>query len=124
MKRREFFTLLGGAAAWPFAARAQQPERVRLIGLMDGAPEGDPMTRARVKAFVQGLQELGWIEGRNLHIERRLGTNISAGQAQTFAKELVALKPDVIVAQGTPTLVAVSRETRSIPIVFVNVSDP
>jgi putative tryptophan/tyrosine transport system substrate-binding protein len=125
VRRREFIVLLGGVAvAWPLVGRAQQPERMRRIGLLDGGSEDDSIYHARVQAFVQSLQEIGWTEGRNIRIERRLGVNISAGLAQTVAKEMVTLQPDVILAQGTPTLLALSRETRSIPIVFVNVSDP
>ena len=124
MKRRAFITLLGSAVAWPLAARGQQPERMRLIGVLEGLPEGDPVGTDRMNAVLQGLRELGWIEGRNIRLERRPATSTSTERAQMMAKELVGLKPDVILVQGTLPLLSVSRETRTIPIVFANVSDP
>jgi len=125
MRRREFITLLGGAAAaWPLAARAQQPDRVRRIGVLMGAAEHDPDTKSRLAGFRQGLEKRGWSEGRNLQIDYRFAPAASADQAQLFAKELIALHPDVIFAQSTPIAAALQRESRPVPIVFVNVSDP
>ena len=124
IKRRQFITLLGSAAAaWPLAARAQQPERVRRIGVLLSLEESDPEGKAQLSGFTQGLAELGWIEGRNLRMEVRWGGG-DVDRIRTFAKDLVALQPDVIVAQGTPVTTALQRETRTIPIVFVVVTDP
>jgi putative ABC transport system substrate-binding protein len=125
MQRREFITLLGGgaAAAWPHAARAQQDGRMRRVGLMIGGDEADPEMRARLAAFRQGLEKLGWSEGRNVRIDTRFAVN-GAGQFQTVAKELVALQPDVIFVQGTPRVAAMQRESRTIPIVFAGANDP
>ena len=117
MKRRAFITLLGGAAAaWPLAARAQQPERVRHIGMLVGYD--DPA----IKAFQQELERLGWFKGRNIHIDYRYAP--AATQVRTLAKELVALQPEVIFAQSRPVTTALQQETRSIPIVFAFVTDP
>jgi len=123
MKRRTFIALIGGAAAWPLAARAQQAERVRRIGVLLSLGESDPEGRAQLSGFTQGLAELGWIEGCNLRMEIRRGGG-DVDRIRTFAKDLVALQPDVIVAQGTPATAALQRETRTIPIVFVVVTDP
>jgi putative ABC transport system substrate-binding protein len=124
MRRRAFITLLGGAAAaWPIAARAQQPERMRLIGVLAAYAESDPEAHARIAAFLQGLRELGWTEGRNLRVELRWGTG-DPDRAQSFATELISLAPDVIVVHGTPALTALHRATRTIPVVFVSVIDP
>jgi ABC-type uncharacterized transport system substrate-binding protein len=124
IRRREFVVTLGSAAtAWPFAARAQQGERVRRVGvLMNLAPE-DPESQRRVIAFVQGLQDLGWTDGRNVRIETRWGAS-DPERNRRYAAELVALAPDVILASGTPVLVALQRESRSIPIVFTAIVDP
>jgi putative ABC transport system substrate-binding protein len=123
MRRRDFITLVGSAAgAWPLAARAQV-ERVRRIGILMGWSEGDPEYRVRVDAVVQGLAQLGWVEGRNVRFDVRW-TNGDVGRAQALAKELVALQPDVIVAGSTPATAALQRETRMIPIVFAAVADP
>jgi len=123
MRRREFITLVGGAAAgWPLAARAQQSDRVRLIGALSGVTE-DPTIRARYAAFLKGLQELGWIEGRNIRIEARFGE----GDFETTrrqAAELVALAPDLILATGGPATERLLQITRTVPIVFVIVPDP
>ena len=121
--RREFVTLLGGAAAWPLAARAQQPDQVPAIGMLIGYAEDDPETQARLAGFREGLGQLGWIEGRNVRIDYRFAP-WGPDQAQLFAKELIALRPNVLVANSTPASVALLRETRAIPIVFVGVSDP
>jgi len=123
MKRRAFITLLGGAAAWPLAARAQQGERVRRVGVLSTFAESDPEAQSLVQALDQTLQELGWVEGRNLRIDRRWAAS-NPGRIEGFAKLLIVLEPDVIVAHGTPAVIALRNETRSIPIVFVQVTDP
>jgi putative ABC transport system substrate-binding protein len=123
MKRREFITLLGGAAAaWPLVARAQQGERVRRIGLLMGVAD-DREGQARVTALKQGLQELGWTEGRNIQIEPRF-TGADADRIRAYAAELVALAPDVIVGQTTPVIRALRQATSSIPIVMAGINDP
>jgi putative ABC transport system substrate-binding protein len=121
MRRREFITFLGAAAAWPVAARAQRPART--VGVLIGWSESDPLTRSLVVAFRDALSKLGWTEGSNLRIERRWG-NGDAARIRAFAKELVNLKPDAILGQTTPVISALARETRTVPIVFVQVSDP
>jgi ABC-type uncharacterized transport system substrate-binding protein len=124
MKRREFITLIGGAATgWPLAVRAQQGGHVRRIGVLMGYAENDPETATRLEALRERLEKRGWSENRNIKIEVRFGAGRS-DQYQTFANELVALQPDVIVAHTTPIAAALQRATRTIPIVFVNVSDP
>jgi putative ABC transport system substrate-binding protein len=124
MKRREFITLVGGAAAaWPLAARAQQANRMRRIGVLMNLPAEDPEGRARVAAFLAGLRELGWTDGGNVRIEYRWG-NPDANRIRKDAADLVALAPDVIVSSGTPTVAALQRATRSVPIVFAQVVDP
>ena len=123
IERRKFLaTLLGGAAAWPLAARAQQAERVRRIGLLMGAAD-DPGGQSRVTAVKQGLQDLGWTEGRNIQIETRFG-GADAGRIRAQAAELVALAPDVLVGQTTPVIRALRQATSSIPIVMAAVNDP
>src|SRR4051812_12230634 len=123
MKRREFITLMGGAAAaWPIAARAQQDAAVRRIGVLTSLAESDPEQQARLARFRDGLERLGWSEGRNLRVEYRFAP--AASQAQAFAKELLALQPDLIVAQSTAVTAALQHETSTTPIVFVNISDP
>jgi putative tryptophan/tyrosine transport system substrate-binding protein len=123
MRRREFIAGLGGAAAWPLAARAQQPDRTRRIGVLLGYDESDPEGKAELAGFTQGFAELGWIDGRNVRIDVRWAPG-SVDWMRTFAKELVELQPGVIVANSTPATTALQRETRTIPIVFVIVSDP
>jgi putative ABC transport system substrate-binding protein len=124
MRRREFITLLGGSAvAWPLAARAQQGERMRRIGVLIAQGEDDLDMQSRLAGFRQGLEGLGWSQGRNLHIDFRF----AGGHADRFAplaKELIALQPDVIVAQSPPAVATMRGESRAIPIVFVDVSDP
>jgi putative ABC transport system substrate-binding protein len=124
VKRRAFITLLGGAtAAWPLAARAQQGERVRRIGVLMNLAEDDPEARGRVVAFTQGLRELGWTIGRNVRIDVRW----SPGDTERFrrnAAELVALAPDIILASGFPSVAALQSVTHSVPVVFVGVADP
>jgi putative tryptophan/tyrosine transport system substrate-binding protein len=125
MRRREFITFLGGAAvAWPLAARAQQrDEKVRRVGLLMNFREGDVEGKARLAAFLERMQELGWSEGRNLKLELRWsGADIE--RMRTVARELVALEPDLVVAVGTPAVSALAQETSSIPIIFTQVSDP
>jgi putative ABC transport system substrate-binding protein len=123
MRRREFIRLLGGAAAWPIAAHAQQAERVQLIAVLMTFGESDPEGQAWIAAFREGLQKLGWVEGRNIRITTRFATpDVEA--MQRFAKELVTLQPDVILSQTTPTTAALLQYTRTIPIIFVNIADP
>jgi len=123
MKRREFITLLGASAAWPLAARAQQGERVRRIGVLMSTAVDDPQDPARLAGFAQGLQELGWTIGRNLRIDYRWGAS-SPDNARKYAAELVALAPDVMLASGTIALAAVQQIRHTTPIVFVNLIDP
>jgi putative ABC transport system substrate-binding protein len=124
MKRREFITLLGGAAvAWPLAARAQQADRMRRIGVLMGYGENDSEAQAWVAAFREGLQKLGWTEGRNIRIDTRWAA-ADAEAMQRFAQELVAPQPDLILSQVTPTTAALLQQTRTIPIVFAMVADP
>jgi hypothetical protein len=124
MRRREFIALLGGAAtAWPLAARAQQPERVRRIGVLSILAESDVDWRASIKAFQHGLQELGWTDGRNIQINYR-GAAGNVERLNTLAKELAGMAPDLLLATNTPALAALQRMTDSVPIVFVQVSDP
>jgi len=123
MRRREFIALLSIATAWPFAGRAQQPDRTRLIGVLMGYSESDPAVRSYVTAFHDALAKLGWTEGSNLRIELRWGAG-DANRIRTFAKELVELRPDAIFGTSTPVIGALARETQTIPIVFTIVSDP
>jgi putative ABC transport system substrate-binding protein len=124
MRRREFMTLLGCATvAWPLAAGAQQPEGMRRIGVLTNLAVSDPEGQARHAAFLQGLRELGWLEGRNLRVDYR-GTAGDAGRARKYAAELVALAPDVILATGSAGLAPLLQVTRTIPIVFTIVPDP
>jgi ABC-type uncharacterized transport system substrate-binding protein len=123
MRRREFITLLGGAAAWPLAARAQQTEHVRRIGVLAGLAEDDPDMQAQLAAFRRELDRLGWSQGRNVRIDFR-SARANVDQMQALAKELIALQPDVILAHTTPVVAALQRETRAVPIVFVYVADP
>jgi len=123
MKRREFITLLGGAAAWPLTARAQQPGRMRRIGVLMNLAENDPESQARIAAFREGLAKLGWTEGRNVQIKYRWIAG-DPDRARTYAAELVKLKPDVIFAATASSLWPLQQETRSVPIVFVQVADP
>lgn len=123
MKRREFLKLVGGAAAsWPGAAIAQQPERIRTVGILVGSAESEEM-RQRLDAFTQAFTELGWIDGRNIRLDMRW----TGGDAQSnaaYARELVGQRPDVIFAAPSNIVLALQRETRTIPVVFANVSDP
>jgi putative ABC transport system substrate-binding protein len=124
VNRRSFITLLGGAAAaWPLAARAQQPERMRRIGVLMPYAADDPEIKSRLTAFRQALERLGWSEGRNVQIDYRFAAG-SSDRYLPLARELMALQPDVIVAVTTPVVATLQRETRAIPIVFTSVSDP
>src|SRR6516165_2273340 len=118
MRRREFITLIGGAAAWPLAARAQQGERMRRLGVLMGWPESDSEARSEFAAFVQELQKLGWADGRNLRIDSRWGMPADPDSMHRFAKELVALQPDLILSQSTPATAALLQQTRTIPVIF------
>ena len=124
MKRREFIALVGsGVAAWPLAARAQQPGEMRRIAVLLALAENDPETQDRVKSFQQGMRELGWIEGRNIRIDYRF----AAGRRdllQTHISELVAAAPEVILVNSTPVTTALHQATRTIPIVFAQMIDP
>jgi putative ABC transport system substrate-binding protein len=123
VRRREFITLLGGVAVWPVAARAQQPDRMRRIGVLIGIAEDDPDAQARLTIFRAHLEQLGWTDGRNVQIDTRFGEG-EADRIRKSATELVALAPDVILANSTPTLASLLQLTRAIPIVFVGVADP
>jgi putative tryptophan/tyrosine transport system substrate-binding protein len=122
MNRREFISLLGGAAGWPLAARAQQPDRVRRIGVLINTADNDPEAVARLSAFQKALRELGWDEGRNLQIYTRLG--VDDDRIRKNVAELITLAPDVILANAPPSVMALQQATRSVPIVFVGVTDP
>jgi putative tryptophan/tyrosine transport system substrate-binding protein len=124
VRRREFITLLGSAgAAWPLVARAQQPERMRRIGVLTGATEGDPQQKDRLSWITQDLAELGWAQGRNVQLEVRWGAG-DPGRMQTLAKELVGLQPDVILVNTPAATKTMQAQTRTIPIVFNGVGDP
>jgi putative ABC transport system substrate-binding protein len=124
MRRREFITLLGGAAAaWPLAAHAQQLEPMRRVGVLMGFPESDSQAQSYIAAFRDGFQKLGWTDGRNVRINTRWPA-FDAELRQRFAKELIALQPDLILSHTTPTTAALLQQTRTIPIVFATVSDP
>jgi len=123
IERRKFLATLGGAAAaWPLAARAQQREKMRRIGVLVNLPADDPESQARVGAFLQGLQEFGWAIGRNVRIEYRWTTDV--GSLSRYAVELVALAPHVILGNANPSVEALQRATRTLPIVFVAVTEP
>ena len=124
MRRRKFITLLGSAAAvWPFVARAEQRDRTRLVGVLMGFAESDPTAQSMVAAFRNALPKLGWTEGDNVRLELRWG-GYDVDRIATLAKELVDLKPDAILGQTTPVISALARVTRTVPVVFVTVSDP
>ena len=124
IQRREFITLLGGAAAWPLAARAQQGDRVRRIGVLMAGDENDPVYKHQLSAFTQGLADLGWTDGRNVRMDIRWG-GADINRMRALAQALVGLQPDIIVVTGsTAATVALQRETRTIPIVFATAGDP
>ena len=117
MRRRGFLTVVGGAAAWPLAGHAQQPERVRRVGVLISPPESSQLAQAYVTAFVQALGRFGWVEGQNIRIDYRF----AAGDPtlfKTYAAELVGLSPDAILAGSSPAVAALRQQTRTIPIVF------
>src|SRR5262249_19176221 len=125
MRRREFIALLGsGVTGWPLAARAQQADRMRRIGVLMGYPESDSEAQTKIAAFRDGLQKLGWTKGRNTRIDTRWATPADAESMERFAKELVALQPDLILSSTTPTTAALLQQTRTIPIVFATVANP
>jgi putative ABC transport system substrate-binding protein len=121
--RRAFIAGLGSAAAWPFAARAQQGERVRRVGVLMALDENDPVMKAYLSAFTQALAGLGWADGRNVRMDLRWGGGDN-NRARALAQELLGLQPDIILANSAPVTVTLQRETRTIPIVFANVGDP
>jgi hypothetical protein len=124
IKRREFIAGLGSTAAWPVvAAGAQQPDRMRRIGVLMGGDENDSAWRTRLSAFTQALADLGWTDGRNLRMDVRWAGG-GNNRIRALAREVVGSKPDIVVTGGNPASIAVQRETRTIPIVFVNVGDP
>ena len=123
IRRRDFISALGGAAAWPVATRAQPDDRVRHIGVLRAGDENDPMWEPRLSAFTQALAHLGWTDDRNVRMDIRwAGADIN--RIQVLARELVGSQPDIILTTSTPATVALQRETRTIPIVFANVVDP
>ena len=123
IRRREFIGILGGAAAWPLTARAQQPERMRRVGVLMSYAESDPDGQVFVAAFREELQQLGWLEGRNIQIDFRWAA-LDAEAMQRFAKELIALQPDLILSQTTNSTAALLQQSRTVPIIFANVADP
>src|SRR5262249_8248647 len=123
MRRREFITLLGGAAAWPLAARAQQGSGVRRIGILMAYAESDREYQSHLAAFREELQKLGWTESRNVQINYRWAA-LDPASMRRFARELIALQPDLILSSSSPTTASLLQETRSIPIIFANIVDP
>ena len=123
IRRREFIAALGGAAAWPLAARAQQGDRVRRIGVLLAGNENDPVRKTFVSAFTHALVDLGWAEGRNVQMYLRWYGD-DTNRIRVLAQELVGLQPDIIVTGGTVATVAIQRETRTIPIVFAGAAEP
>src|SRR5262245_57027747 len=123
LKRREFITLLGGAAAWPLAARAQQPDQIPRVGVLMNLTADDPESPVRLAAFLHGMQQLGWTDGRNVRIYTRWGAD-DADRSRRYAVELVALAPKVILASGSSAVGHLLQATRAVPIVFVAVVDP
>ena len=122
MKRRQFIAAIGGAAAWPLTARAQQPAPLRRIGMLMNLAEGDAEAKRRIAAFLKTLGELGWSEGKNIHVDYRWGVDVQS--VKENAAQLVALAPDAIVANAPPSVVAVRQLTQSVPVVFAAVTDP
>ena len=123
LRRREFIAVLSGAAAWPLAARAQQRERMRRIGALMPSDENDPLLKSLVSAFTQALADLGWTHGRNVQMDFR-GAGGDLNRLPALARELVGLRPDIILTGSHLDTIALQRETRTIPIVFGSVSDP
>jgi putative ABC transport system substrate-binding protein len=123
LRRREFIAGLGGVAAWPLTARAQQGGRMRRIGVLIAGDENDPEAKRRYSAFTQALADLGWTDGRNVRMDLRWGGN-DTNRIRALARELVGLQPDIILVSGTPATAALQRETRTIPIVLASVTEP
>src|SRR5215467_12022549 len=123
MRRREFIVGLGSAAAWPFAARAQQGDRVRRIGVLSTLDENDLLAKSQLSAFTRALADLGWTDGRNVRMDLRWGRG-DINRIRALAQELVGLKLDIILTGATPATLAIQRETRTTPIIFASVSDP
>jgi putative ABC transport system substrate-binding protein len=125
MRRREFIGLVGGAAAvtWPLAVRAQQPDRIRRVGVLVPGANNDPDQQLRLRVFQDALREFGWTDGRNLQIDIRYAAG-NVEQFQIYAAELLALRPDVLIADATPSTSALQHATRAVPIVFARVTDP
>jgi putative ABC transport system substrate-binding protein len=123
VRRREFIGLLGSAAAWPLAAQAQQPERMRRIGVLMLYPENDPQGQLRAAAFRQGLQTLGWVVDRNVQIDLQWGLG-DTNWIRTAAAQLLRLSPDVILANGTPAAKTMQQASRTVPVIFIAGSDP
>ena len=123
MRRRELIAILGGAAAWPLTASAQQPDRVRRIGVLQTVAATDPEGSARMTAFLEGLQQLGWIDGRNVRIDTRWGA-IDEDRSRQYAAELIALSPDILLATASPSVAALRAVSRTVPIVFAHAVDP
>src|SRR5262245_44847795 len=124
MRRREFITLLGRAAAWPLAARAQQGDRVRRVGMLFGFAENDPESPLRLATFLHSLERLGWKEGLNLRIDFRWGGAGDPGRMRALAKELIGAAPDIVVAESTPATAAVQQESPTTPVIFVHAGNP
>ena len=123
MKRREFIILLGGAAAWPVAARAQQPGPVRRVGVLMNGAATEAAPQSYLAAFLQALQQLGWAEGKNLRVDVRWNAG-DAALARIYAAQLIGLMPDVILASSTTNLTVIQQGTSTVPVVFIQVSDP
>jgi len=123
VRRRGFIGVLGGAAAWPLAGYAQQPERMRRVGVLMPWPENQPNTQAMVKAFSQALGRSGWVEGKNIRIDYRFAAG-DPTLLKTYAAELVGMSPDAILTGSSAAVVALRQQTRTIPIVFTGVGDP
>ncbi|HMF25439.1 MAG TPA: ABC transporter substrate-binding protein, partial [Pseudolabrys sp.] len=123
MRRRDFIKMFTVSAAWPLAARAQQSEQIRRVGVLMNRAEDDPDGQARLTAFVQGLQQLGWVDGRNVRIDVRWGED-KIDRERKYAAELVALAPDIVMASGSPSVMALQHLSSTLPIVFAAVVDP
>src|SRR5215470_305625 len=123
MRRRDFITLLGGAAAWPGVAIGEQADRLRRVGVLMGFGENDSEGILWLSSFIRGFRELGWTDGQNVRLDIRWGAS-DLNRQRTYARELVRLEPDVILAHGTSPTAAVQQETSTIPVVFAAVSDP
>jgi putative ABC transport system substrate-binding protein len=124
MRRRDFILAGGATVMWPLTTHAQQPERVRRIGVLIGYAETDSEVQTHIAAFRDGLGKLGWTEGRNILIDTRWATPGDTESMQRFAKELIALQPDLLVSNTTPATTALLQQTRTIPIIFASLSDP